>query len=83
MADLIQAVRMEHPDSIPVSVSILPAAWIRYGSELQRLTDQYPQFFNGRQVDYEHIADTLSPSYRKGIYVDEWTCNWSNEHAGN
>ena len=83
MADLIQAVRMEHPDSIPVSVSILPAAWIRYGSELQRLTDQYPQFFNGRQVDYEHITDTLSPSYRKGIYVDEWNCIWSNEHAGN
>ena len=67
MADLIQAIRMEHPDSIPVSVSILPAAWIKYGEELQKLTDQYPQFFHGQKVDYEHITEHLSPSYRQGI----------------
>ena len=44
MSNLIQAVRMEHPETIPVSVNILPAAWLKYGKELQRLTDQYPQF---------------------------------------
>ena len=83
MATLIQAIRMEHPESIPVSVSILPAAWIKYGAELQRLTDQYPQFFGGRQVDWEHAGEHLVPSYRQGIYIDEWNCEWHNEHAGN
>ena len=83
MATLIQAIRMEHPESIPVSVSILPAAWIKYGAELQRLTDQYPQFFGGRQVDWEHAGENLVPSYRQGIYIDEWKCEWHNEHAGN
>ena len=83
MSDLTQAIRLEYPDTIPVGVSILPAAWIRYGEELQRLTDEYPQFFGGRQVDLAHVEDNLAPSYRKGIYIDEWGCEWHNEHAGN
>ena len=74
---------MESPDEIPLSIGILPAAWIRYGAELQRLTDQYPQFFHGRQVDYEHIVDHLSGHYKKGVWVDEWGCEWFNEHTGN
>lgn len=83
MANLIQAFRMESPDVIPVSIDILPAAWIKYGRELQRLVDQYPQFFDGRKVDLEHITDNMPGSYRKGSWVDEWGCEWFNEHAGN
>ena len=83
MSKLAEAFRMESPESIPVNISILPAAWIKYKDELQKLTDQYPQFFGGRKTDYEHIADTLKASYRKGVWVDEWGCEWFNEHTGN
>lgn len=83
MSTLIEAFRMESPESIPVDISILPAAWIKYGAELQRLTDQYPQFFGGQKVDYEHIIEHLSPSYRKGVWIDEWGCAWENEIDGN
>ena len=83
MSSLAEAFRMESPETIPVDISILPAAWIRYGKELQRLTDQYPQFFGGKKTDYTHIADTLKGSYRKGVWVDEWGCEWYNEHTGN
>ena len=83
MSKLAEAFRMESPESIPVNVSILPAAWIKYKDELQKLTDQYPRFFGGRKTDYEHIADTLKASYRKGVWVDEWGCEWFNEHTGN
>jgi len=82
MSNLIQAVRMQHPETIPVTVNILPAAWLKYGSELQRLTDQYPQFFGGRQVDLDRIIDNLAPSYHKGTYIDEWNCVWENEIDG-
>ncbi len=83
MSNLIQAIRMEHPDTIPVSLFILPAAWLKYGEELQRLVDQYPQFFGGMKKDLSRVLDEVPPSYRKGIYVDEWNCEWHNEHAGN
>ena len=83
MSNLIQAIRMEHPDTIPVSLFILPAAWLKYGEELQRLVDQYPQFFGGMKKDLSRALDEVPPSYRKGVYVDEWNCEWHNEHAGN
>ena len=58
MASLAEAIRLEHPDTIPISIGILPSAWIKYGDELQRLVDQYPQFFNGMLVNFftnEHV----------------------------
>ena len=51
MSLLAQAVRMEYPETIPVAVGMLPAAWMKYGSELQKLVDQYPQFFHGLKVE--------------------------------
>jgi len=83
MSDFIRAIKLEYPETIPVSVSILPAAWLKYGDELQKLTDRYPQFFGGRKVDLEHIKDSLHPKYRAGNFVDEWGCVWSNPIDGN
>ena len=83
MSLLVQAIRMEYPETIPVSVGLLPAAWMKYGRELQKLVDQYPQFFNGLKVDLSKVEENLPASYRKGVYIDEWNCEWHNEHAGN
>ncbi len=83
MSDLIQAIRMESPETIPVQVSILPAAWLRYGAELQRLCDAYPQFFGGMKKDLSRVEADMPPSYRAGTWTDEWGCVWHNEHAGN
>ena len=77
MSTLVEAIRMQHPDTIPVGVSILPAAWLKYGEELQRLTDDYPQFFGGRKTDLAHIKDNLGVQYREGSSADEWGCVWS------
>ena len=82
MSNLIQAIRMQSPETIPVGINLLPAAWLKYGSELQRLIDQYPQFFGGRQVDLEHILDGMVSTYHKGTHVDEWGCVWENEIDG-
>lgn len=82
MASLVEAIRLEHPDTIPVSIGILPAAWIKYGDELQRLVDQYPQFFNGMKVDLSKIRENLVPQYRKGSTYDEWGCLWESSIDG-
>lgn len=82
MSDFIRSIKMEYPETIPVMVSILPAAWIKYGDELQKLTDRYPQYFGGHQVDLSHITDSLNPFYRLGGFTDEWGCVWSNVDEG-
>ena len=82
MSDFIKAIKLDYPETIPVMVSILPAAWMKYGTELQKLTDNYPQFFGGHQVDLSTVTDNLSPAYRFGGYTDEWGCVWSNVDEG-
>lgn len=77
MTDLIKAIRLQHPETIPVQVSILPAAWLKYGGELQKLTDCYPQFFGGEKKDIDRLREGLSDQYRKGSCTDEWGCVWS------
>ncbi len=79
---LAQAIRMESPETIPVKLSILPSAWFKYGDELQRLTDEYPQFFGGRKFSVEKIRERLPETYRRGKHVDEWGCIWENEIEG-
>lgn len=82
MSELIEAIRMESPETIPVSFCILPVAWMEYGKELQRLIDDYPQFFHGKKVDLDKVYDNLPPTFRKGKIVDEWGCVWENEIEG-
>jgi len=83
MSNLIEAIRMQSPETIPVNVSILSAAWLKYGPELQKLVDEYPQFFGGMTVDLAHIRDYMPVSYHAGSVTDEWGCVWDNDIEGN
>lgn len=78
--DLVKAIKFEYPEKIPVSISFLPAAWLKYGDELQRLVDSYPQFFNGKKTDKNHF--NYSETYHVGDHVDEWGCVWGNVCEG-
>ena len=79
---LEQAIRMEQPETLPISISILPSAWFKYKDELQKLTDDYPQFFNGKKVEFEKLRENLRTTYREGKHTDEWGCVWENEVEG-
>ena len=83
MSLLTQAIKLEYPETIPVSVGMLPAAWVKYGSELQRLVDQYPQFFNGMKKDLSRVVEDMPATYRAGKHVDEWGCVWENDRERN
>lgn len=82
MSDFIRAIKLDYPETIPVSVGILPAAWIKYGKDLQEIIDRFPQFFGGWKVDLSKVTDDLNPFYRLGGCVDEWGCVWSNIDEG-
>lgn len=75
-AVLEQAIRYQYPETIPVNVSFLPAAWIKYGNELQRLADEYPQFLSGFRYDPKTFS--YAETYHEGQHIDEWGCVWSN-----
>lgn len=83
MSDLLKkAITYDYPETLPVSIGILPAAWMKYGKDLQKLIDGYPQFFGGRQIDLDHIENITPFSYHSGSFTDEWGCVWSNIDEG-
>lgn len=79
--DRIKATNFEYPEYIPVAVSLLPAAWIKYREALEELVLRHPVIFGERQpgsFDYDAVGET----YGTGEHVDAWGCVWSNIHQG-
>ena len=83
MTELEKAARFLSPETIPVTVSVLPAAWLRNGDELRRLANEYPQFFSSADLDISSIKYKMPERYHSGTFTDEWGCVWSNIHEGN
>jgi uroporphyrinogen decarboxylase len=79
--DCLQSLQFAHPEYIPVSVGILPAAWIKYREELDALVKQYPVLFGAQSAGRDY--DAVGGTYVAGEHVDAWGCVWSNVHHGN
>ncbi|MBQ3223590.1 MAG: hypothetical protein IJB41_08260 [Clostridia bacterium] len=81
MNDFIRAITFQRPERIPISVSLLPATWARYGKALQALCLRYPQLFANVQ-ETDDLRYYTPPSYHKGKFTDAWGCVWENINEG-
>jgi len=80
--DRLKALNFGHPDTIPVSVGILPAAWMKYREALDGLVAQHPIIF-GSQGEKARDYDAIhTETYIAGDHVDAWGCVWSNVKTG-
>jgi uroporphyrinogen decarboxylase len=77
----IKSLTYDHPDQIPVSVSILPAAWMRHREALDEIVARHPTLFPAH-VPGERDYDAVGGTYVSGKHVDVWGCVWSNLHEG-
>ncbi|MHC4563692.1 MAG: uroporphyrinogen decarboxylase family protein [Planctomycetota bacterium] len=66
---------------IPVSVGILPSAWIKHRRDLYDIVCRHPTIFGEQdgEPDYDNMA---WGTYAVGEHVDAWGCVWSNVHDG-
>ncbi len=79
--DRIAAIEMTTPSRIPVSVGILPSAWMKYRDELTAVVKKHPDLFPS--VDDARDYDSVwSETYTVGDHVDRWGCVWSNVKQG-
>jgi len=77
--DRFKAMTWQSPEFLPVSVGILPAAWMKYRQELDAIVRRHPLLFGAaRDRDYDAVGGT----YVAGDHVDAWGCTWSNIHTG-
>ena len=78
--DRLKAMRFEGPECIPVSVSILPSAWMKYREELDEIVGRHPLLFGDKEADRDY--DAVGGTYVAGEHVDVWGCVWSNVKTG-
>jgi hypothetical protein len=79
--DRTKAMCFDHPEYIPVQVSLLPAAWIQYRERLEALVRRHPLIF-GQPGDQARNYDYVPATYALGEHVDAWGCVWSNIQHG-
>ena len=81
MDDRMLSVKYMKPEHVPVTVSLLPATWNKYGAELNRIRADFPEIF-GAVDDMQYVCTDMPASYRAGKFTDAWGCVWSNVREG-
>jgi hypothetical protein len=79
--DRIKALRFEGPSAIPVSASVLPAAWMKHRDELDKITRRHALLF-GEAPEGGRDYDAAGGTYVVGEHVDAWGCVWTNLKTG-
>ena len=81
MDDRIKSIKRNYPSRIPISASILPAAWMKHREALDAIVRRHPLVFGaqGEQRDYDAVG---LGTYVAGEHVDVWGCVWSNVKTG-
>lgn len=80
--DRIRALKWQHPEYIPVSVGILPAAWMKHREAMDELVGAHPILFGDRKKGPRDYDAVWKATYVQGNHVDAWGCVWSNLHTG-
>ncbi len=70
------------PPSVPRQAWILPWAEEHYPEEAARLREEFPDDIVTAPALYRHPVHVDGSRYRKGVYVDEWGCRFTNIHGG-
>jgi uroporphyrinogen decarboxylase len=79
--DRIKSLNFQEPEYIPVSISILPAAWMKHREALDEVVARYPLLF-GEHREGDRDYDAVGGTYVAGEHVDVWGCVWSNIQNG-
>ena len=79
--NLISCMTWKKPEDLPTSSWILPAAFLKYGRELNELCARHPKVFSESLANFEFERDCPA-NYRVGQHTDEWGCVWHNAYDG-
>jgi len=76
--DRVRAATFSRPKFIPVTVRLLPSAWLKHRDALDEIVARHPVLFPGHEMGKTDYDALVSGTYALGQYVDAWGCVWSN-----
>ena len=77
-----KSLNFAHPDAIPVSAFVLPAAWMKYREALDEIVCRHPLLFGDCRVGKRDYDAIHTDTYIIGEHVDAWGCVWRNVQQG-
>ncbi len=77
-----KTLNFDSPERIPRHKSILPWAEENYPDEVQRLHEIFPDDIVMAPTIYSKSLGTKGERYRRGLYIDEWGCIFTNPLDG-
>lgn len=79
--NFLRAVEFRYPQWIPCIVSIMPATWIKYEGEVEKIVLEHSKLFpHYKRGDFKKMK--LSRAYQKGRWKDVWGIVWENIEEG-
>jgi len=79
---MTRCLKFECPQRIPRDLWVLPWAEINYPDTVKQLQHNYPPDVVVVDYDYDPYPIVTGDPYKKGIYVDEWNCEFVNLQDG-
>jgi len=78
----MKAMLFEHPGAIPISVWLLPAAWMAHREALHEIAMRHPDLFGPPRDAATVNFDAVGGTYAMGEHTDAWGCVWKNIAQG-
>ncbi len=79
--NFLDAIHFDHPEWVPVTVSLLPGAWLKYGEALEEVVLDFPHLFPGYKAG-AFRSMKLPRTHQKGRWTDAWGVVWDNAEEG-
>lgn len=77
-----ETLTFDDPERIPRHKGILPWAEENYPEFVRRLHDVFPDDIVSAPAIYTESLGTQGDRYKKGVYIDEWGCRFTNPMDG-
>ena len=78
----VKTILFDHPEWTVCGVGLMPATWIKYREELERLVLAHPRIFPGYERGSRDYDQLDNPLYQPGQHVDCWGVVWENIEPG-
>lgn len=76
-----RAIEFKGPETVPVTVSVMPATWAKYREAIEEIVIDFPGVF-GQYEKGTRDFDRFEGTYQLGEYIDPWGCLWKNVAPG-
>ena len=78
----LKALYFDTPEWTPFVVSLMPATWMKYRTELEEVVLAHPRIFPGYVRGAKDFDEIPNPLYARGRHIDCWGIVWDNIEHG-